>query len=51
MTEKMQSLVLPSAKPIVVKVGSSLVTNEGCCLGEHAIGNGCRQLAALVLGV
>ena len=50
MTEKMQSLVLPSAKRIVVKVGSSLVTNEGRGLDEQAIGEWCRQLAALVRG-
>jgi glutamate 5-kinase len=50
MTEKMQSLVLPGAKRIVVKVGSSLVTNEGRGLDEQAIGEWCRQLAALVRG-
>ncbi|MBP6647528.1 MAG: glutamate 5-kinase [Burkholderiaceae bacterium] len=46
----MQSLVLPGAKRIVVKVGSSLVTNEGRGLDEQAIGEWCRQLAALVRG-
>ena len=50
MTEKMQSLVLPGAKRIVVKVGSSLVTNEGRGLDEQAIGEWCRQMAALVRG-
>ena len=50
MTEQMQSLVLPGAKRIVVKVGSSLVTNEGRGLDEQAIGEWCRQLAALVRG-
>ena len=35
------------ARRIVVKVGSSLVTNEGRGLDAQAIGNWCRQLAAL----
>jgi glutamate 5-kinase len=39
--------VLKDAKRIVVKVGSSLVTNEGKGVDEQAIGNWCRQLAAL----
>jgi glutamate 5-kinase len=39
--------VLAEAKRIVVKVGSSLVTNEGRGLDEAAIGEWCRQLAAL----
>lgn len=39
--------LLRNAKRIVVKVGSSLVTNEGKGLDEQAIGNWCRQLAAL----
>ncbi|MFN3417501.1 MAG: glutamate 5-kinase, partial [Caldimonas sp.] len=39
--------VLRNARRIVVKVGSSLVTNEGRGLDAHAIGNWCRQLAAL----
>ncbi|HEY1393448.1 MAG TPA: glutamate 5-kinase [Methylibium sp.] len=39
--------VLKSARRIVVKVGSSLVTNEGRGLDAEAIGNWCRQLAAL----
>jgi glutamate 5-kinase len=38
---------LKNAKRIVVKVGSSLVTNEGRGLDAQAIGNWCRQLAAL----
>ena len=42
------STVLRDARRIVVKVGSSLVTNEGRGLDEHAIGEWCRQLAALV---
>ncbi|WP_048441246.1 glutamate 5-kinase [Caenimonas sp. SL110] len=43
----MKSKVLPDARRIVVKVGSSLVTNEGRGLDEGAIGEWCRQLAAL----
>ncbi len=39
--------VLRQARRIVVKVGSSLVTNEGRGLDAQAIGNWCRQLAAL----
>jgi glutamate 5-kinase len=39
--------VLKSAKRIVVKVGSSLVTNEGRGVDAQAIGNWSRQLAAL----
>ena len=44
------SEVLRSARRIVVKVGSSLVTNEGRGLDEVAIGEWSRQLAALVRG-
>jgi len=36
------------ARRIVVKVGSSLVTNEGRGLDQQAIGEWCRQLAVLV---
>ncbi len=39
---------LRNARRIVVKVGSSLVTNEGRGLDEAAIGLWCAQLAALV---
>jgi glutamate 5-kinase len=39
--------VLRDARRIVVKVGSSLVTNEGRGLDAAAIGDWCRQLAAL----
>ena len=39
--------VLRDARRIVVKVGSTLVTNEGRGLDEQAIGEWCRQLAAL----
>ena len=41
------SLPLKHARRIVVKVGSSLVTNEGRGVDADAIGNWCRQLAAL----
>ncbi|WP_298931220.1 glutamate 5-kinase, partial [uncultured Ramlibacter sp.] len=47
MTEKTASDALRTARRIVVKVGSSLVTNEGRGLDEAAIGEWCRQLAAL----
>ncbi|AVP58633.1 glutamate 5-kinase [Pulveribacter suum] len=46
----MNSSVLRDARRIVVKVGSSLVTNEGRGLDEVAIGEWSRQLAALVRG-
>jgi glutamate 5-kinase len=49
-TKKMVSSVLRDARRIVVKVGSSLVTNEGRGLDETAIGEWSRQLAALVRG-
>jgi glutamate 5-kinase len=39
--------LLRGARRIVVKVGSSLVTNEGRGLDEAAIGEWCRQLSAL----
>ena len=42
--------VIQDAKRIVVKVGSSLVTNDGRGLDEVAIGEWCRQLAALRAG-
>lgn len=38
---------LAAARRIVVKVGSSLVTNEGRGVDAEAIGHWCRQLAAL----
>jgi glutamate 5-kinase len=44
------SKLLQNAKRIVIKVGSSLVTNEGRGLDEAAIGHWCRQLHALVQG-
>ena len=42
------SPVLRNAKRLVVKVGSSLVTNEGRGLDAGAIGQWCEQLAILV---
>lgn len=47
-TEAAQSSLLQNAKRIVVKVGSSLVTNEGRGLDAQAIGQWCEQLALLV---
>ena len=47
MQDKLGSNVLLNAKRIVVKVGSSLVTNEGRGLDAEAIGQWCEQLAAL----
>ena len=41
---------LQSARRIVVKVGSSLVTNEGRGLDSAAIGEWCRQMAILMHG-
>ena len=43
-----QLALLRHAKRVVVKVGSSLVTNEGKGLDEHAIAHWARQLATLV---
>jgi len=40
--------LLQQAHRIVIKVGSSLVTNEGRGLDEAAIGHWCEQLAVLV---
>ena len=36
------------ARRIVVKVGSSLVTNEGRGIDDAAVGDWCRQMAELV---
>ncbi len=47
MTEQKKSATLREARRIVVKVGSSLVTDEGRGLDERAIGEWSRQLAAL----
>jgi glutamate 5-kinase len=48
MTSAAVSTLLRDARRIVVKVGSSLVTNEGRGLDEAAIGEWCRQMALLV---
>ncbi len=48
MTLKFSSPVLRDARRVVVKVGSSLVTNDGRGLDEQAIGEWCRQLAHLI---
>lgn len=48
MQENPGSKVLLNARRIVVKVGSSLVTNEGRGLDAQAIGQWCQQLAVLV---
>ena len=50
MMKKVGSFVWRDAKRIVIKVGSSLVTDEGRGLDEAAIGEWCRQIAQLVLG-
>ncbi|MBK7003376.1 MAG: glutamate 5-kinase [Rhodoferax sp.] len=43
-----ESDVLRDARRVVVKVGSSLVTNDGRGLDEAAIGEWCRQMAHLM---
>ena len=48
MTVELNSHALRDARRIVVKVGSSLVTNEGRGLDEQAIGEWCRQMSLLV---
>ncbi|MDD5444686.1 MAG: glutamate 5-kinase [Pseudomonas fluorescens] len=48
MTTNPNAMILTTAKRLVVKVGSSLVTNDGRGLDEQAIGEWCRQLAHLV---
>ena len=48
MNSAKKSSILRKAKRVVVKVGSSLVTNEGRGLDEAAIGEWCRQMAHLV---
>jgi glutamate 5-kinase len=48
MTVELNSHALRDARRIVVKVGSSLVTNEGRGLDEVAIGEWCRQMSLLV---
>ena len=48
MTLNPNASILTGARRLVVKVGSSLVTNDGQGLDEQAIGEWCRQLAHLV---
>ena len=48
MTQIFNTSVLRDAKRIIVKVGSSLVTNEGRGLDDVAIGEWCRQMAHLI---
>jgi len=48
MSSNTASTALRDARRIVVKVGSSLVTNEGRGLDDAAIGEWCRQLAGLM---
>ena len=50
MIEKKAANALADARRIVVKVGSSLVTDDGRGLDAAAIGEWCRQLAELVKG-
>jgi glutamate 5-kinase len=47
MSDTIDSAALREARRIVVKVGSSLVTNDGRGLDERAIGEWSRQLAGL----
>jgi glutamate 5-kinase len=48
MLENFDATILRDARRVVVKVGSSLVTNEGRGLDEAAIGEWCRQMSLLV---
>ena len=50
MAQEIENTTLRDARRVVVKVGSSLVTNEGRGLDEVAIGEWCRQMAVLVRG-
>jgi glutamate 5-kinase len=47
MAQEIKNTALRNARRLVVKVGSSLVTNEGRGLDAEAIGEWCRQLADL----
>jgi glutamate 5-kinase len=47
-TKKPHPSLLRKSKRVVIKVGSSLVTNEGRGLDEQAIGEWCRQIAHLM---
>ncbi|APW45743.1 glutamate 5-kinase [Rhodoferax antarcticus] len=48
MLKEFDASILRDARRVVVKVGSSLVTNEGRGLDEAAIGEWCRQMSLLV---
>lgn len=48
MLKDFDASILRDARRVVVKVGSSLVTNEGRGLDEAAIGEWCRQMSLLV---
>ncbi|OGB51323.1 MAG: glutamate 5-kinase [Burkholderiales bacterium RIFOXYD12_FULL_59_19] len=48
MAQEQENFALRDARRVVVKVGSSLVTNDGRGLDEVAIGEWCRQMAVLV---
>ena len=48
MAQESVNTALRDARRVVVKVGSSLVTNDGRGLDEVAIGEWCRQMAVLV---
>jgi glutamate 5-kinase len=48
MLKDFDASILRDARRVVVKVGSSLVTNEGRGLDEVAIGEWCRQMSLLV---
>ena len=50
MAQESENFALRDARRVVVKVGSSLVTNDGRGLDEAAIGEWCRQMAVLVRG-
>ena len=48
MNKELQANPIMNAQRIVIKVGSSLVTNEGRGLDDVAIGEWCRQIAVLM---
>ena len=48
MLKDFDAAILRDARRVVIKVGSSLVTNEGRGLDEAAIGEWCRQMALLI---
>jgi glutamate 5-kinase len=50
MSQENETSILRDSRRVVIKVGSSLVTNEGRGLDEIAIGEWCRQMSVLVHG-